>query len=154
MLLSEFKNKLQHLSELNFFLENSEKVPSHFHVTEVGQSSKKFIDCGGTMRNELTVNFQLWYSTDQDHRLVADKLRKIIALSEEKLDLQDAEIEVEYQQATIGKFGLKFQDGYFVLTSKTTACLDENACGIPLEKPVVNSVDLQNPTCTPGSGCC
>ena len=154
MLLSELKNLLQDHTELNFVLENGEKVPSHFHVTEVGQSSKKFIDCGGTMRNELSVNFQLWYSNDQDHRLMADKLRKIIALSEEKLDLKDAEIEVEYQQATIGKFGLKFQDGNFVLISKTTACLDENACGIPQEKPKTNLADLRKNTCTPGSGCC
>ena len=44
---------------------------------------KKFIDCGGVIRDEKVINFQLWYSVDEDHRLEAEKLRKIIALSEE-----------------------------------------------------------------------
>ena len=64
-------------------------MPLHFHVTEIGQINKKFIDCGGTIREEKNINFQLWYSTDNDHRLEAEKLRKIINLSERKLDLGD-----------------------------------------------------------------
>lgn len=154
MKLSEIKNILNDLQELHFVLENGEQVPQHFHVTEVGQINKRFIDCGGVMRDEKAINFQLWFSTDNDHRLEAEKLKKIIALSEEKLGLEDAEIEVEYQQATIGKFGLDFNGSAFVLTAKTTACLAEDACGIPQEKPKLKMADLQGSTCAPGSGCC
>src|SRR5690606_39321042 len=99
------------------------------HVTEVGQISKKFIDCGGTIRDEKAVNFQLWYSTDNDHRLEAEKLKKIIALSEDKLGLEDAEIEVEYQQGTIGKFILNFYSREIVITATSTSCPDEYSCG-------------------------
>lgn len=153
MKLSEIKNNLADLTELHFVLQNGEQVPEHFHVTEVGQINKKFIDCGGVIRDEKAINFQLWFSTDNDHRLEAEKLRKIIALSEDKLGLEDAEIEVEYQQSTIGKFGLEFNGSAFVLTAKTTACLAEDACGIPQEKPQLKMAELQN-SCAPGSGCC
>lgn len=152
MKLSEIKNILTHLQELHFVLENGEQVPEHFHVTEVGQINKKFIDCGGVIRDEKAINFQLWFSTDNDHRLEAEKLKKIIALSEEKLGLEDAEIEVEYQQSTIGKFGLEFNGSEFVLTTKTTACLALDACNIPQQRSGV-AVE-QTSSCAPGSGCC
>ncbi|WP_332030869.1 DUF6428 family protein [Kaistella sp.] len=154
MRLSEIKNILTNLQELHFVLENGEQVPDHFHVTEVGQINKRFIDCGGVMRDEKAINFQLWFSTDNDHRLEAEKLKKIIALSEDKLGLEDVEIEVEYQQSTIGKFGLDFNGKEFVLTTKTTACLAQDACGIPQEKLRVKLSELQSASCAPGSGCC
>ena len=154
MRLSEIKNILTNLQELHFVLENGEQVPDHFHVTEVGQINKRFIDCGGVIRDEKAINFQLWFSTDNDHRLEAEKLKKIIALSEDKLGLEDVEIEVEYQQATIGKFGLEFNGSAFVLTTKTTACLAQDACGIPQEKARVKLSELQSASCAPGSGCC
>ncbi|MBA5245677.1 hypothetical protein H1R16_02595 [Marnyiella aurantia] len=154
MKLSEIKTILDTLPELHFVLENGEQVPDHFHVTEVGQISKKFIDCGGTIRDEKAVNFQLWYSTDNDHRLEAEKLKKIIALSEDKLGLEDAEIEVEYQQGTIGKFGLNFNGREFVLTATSTACLAEDSCGVPQPKTKMKLSELQSASCAPGSGCC
>jgi len=154
MKLSEIKDILTNLQELHFVLENGEQVPEHFHVTEVGQINKRFIDCGGVIRDEKAINFQLWFSTDNDHRLEAEKLKKIIALSEDQLGLEDAEIEVEYQQSTIGKFGLDFNGSAFVLTTKTTACLAQDACGVPQEKPRVKLSDLQSSNCAPGSGCC
>ena len=155
MKLSEIKNILNNLQELHFQLEDGTAIPKHFHVTEVGQINKKFIDCGGVIRDEKVFNFQLWYSVDEDHRLEAEKLRKIIALSEEKLHLEDAEIEVEYQENTIGKFGLAFNGKEFVLTNKTTACLAEDACGIPVEKTKLNLREINNTAyCTPNSGCC
>lgn len=154
MRLSEIKNILTNLQELHFVLENGEQVPDHFHVTEVGQINKRFIDCGGVIRDEKAINFQLWFSTDNDHRLEAEKLKKIIALSEDQLGLEDVEIEVEYQQSTIGKFGLDFNGKEFVLTTKTTACLAQDACGIPQQKPRVQLSELQSASCTPGGGCC
>lgn len=153
MKLSAMKSVLKTASQLSIQLPDGSLVPEHFHVTEVGKVTKHFIDCGGTERKEEVVNFQLWSANDYNHRLHPEKLVHIIELSEEKLQLNDAEIEVEYQGDTIGKYGIEYVDGVFQLTSKVTDCLAKDKCGIPVEKPKVKLSDLQN-TCTPGSGCC
>jgi hypothetical protein len=157
MKLSEVKNILENVDNLRFELQNGSSVPAHFHVTEVGMITKKFIDCGGTVRSEKVVNFQLWNATDTDHRLEPQKLLKIIALSERMLSIEDLEIEVEYQAETIGKYGLDFNGKNFVLTSKQTACLALDACGVLPTKLKVSLAELQSTAtacCTPGGGCC
>lgn len=154
MKLSEVKNKLQSLETIAFQLPNGELVPNHFHVTEVGKITKNFIDCGGTVRNEEVINFQLWNANDYDHRLHPEKLVKIIELSEKTLGLGDSEIEVEYQGETIQKFGLDFDGTNFLLTSKQTDCLAKDKCGIPVEKPRIRLSQLQATSCDPTSGCC
>ena len=113
------------------------------------------MDCGGTIRKENLVGFQLWYASDLEHRLSSEKLLSIIKLSEEKIGIQDFDIEVEYQQETIGKFGLEYDGIYFILTQKQTACLAEDACGIPEEKPKIKLSELNsNSCCSTSSGCC
>ncbi|MFV0171649.1 DUF6428 family protein [Empedobacter falsenii] len=154
MTLEQIKEILPTLENVEFQLENGTFVPEHFHVTEVGQITKNFIDCGGTIRNEKVVNFQLWNADDYEHRLKPGKLLNIIKLSEEKIGIEDAEIEVEYQAETVGKFDLDFNGKSFVLKNKTTACLAEDACGIPSQKQKVNLSELNNTCCTPNSGCC
>jgi hypothetical protein len=108
MKLSEIKEKLNTISEVNFVLPNGTHVPAHFHVTEVGEITKHFIDCGGTVRIEKVVNFQLWEANDFDHRLAPQKLLNIIQLSEKVLNIGDYEVEVEYQTETIGKYNIDF----------------------------------------------
>lgn len=153
MKLSEIKQYLKQVSQVTFQLPDGSLVPTHFHVTEVGKINKHFIDCGGKMRQEVKVNFQLWSSVDTDHRLSAQKLIDIIELSQEKLELPDVELEVEYQAGTIGKFGLEFKDGMFLLTNTYTDCLAKDNCGIP--KPKVQLSNLKPVTaCSPNSGCC
>jgi hypothetical protein len=157
MKLSDFKKQLSTITDLNFVLQNGTFVPKHFHVTEVGQVTKNFIDCGGTVRNEKVVNFQLWEANDFDHRLAPQKLNDIIVLSEKVLRIEDAEIEVEYQSETIGKYGVEFNGKDFVLTSTQTNCLAQDKCGISPEKLKVSLYDLQNTNqscCTPGGKCC
>ena len=154
MKLSEVKTILEKLEDVNFSLPNGQMVPIHFHVTEVGIITKKFIDCGGTVREEKVVNFQLWNANDFEHHLKPTKLLNIIKLSEEKLGIEDAEIEVEYQSETIGKYDLDFNGRHFVLKNKQTACLASDACGIPIEKQKVKLSELNNACCTPNSGCC
>jgi len=154
MKLSKVKEVLLTLENVEFQLEDGTFVPEHFHVTEVGQINKKFIDCGGVIRNEQVVNFQLWNADDYEHRLKPKKLLSIIELSEEKLGIEDAEIEVEYQAGTIGKYDLNFNGKTFVLKNKTTACLAEDACGIPSLKPKIELSQLQSGKCDPNSGCC
>lgn len=147
MKLSEIKNKLNQLEKIAFQLPNGELVPNHFHVTEVGKVTKHFIDCGGTVRNEEVVNFQLWNANDYDHRLHPEKLVKIIELSEKVLEIGDLEIEVEYQGDTIGKFGLDFDGTNFLLTTKKTDCLAKDKCGIPAQKPKIRLSNLSNQSC-------
>lgn len=156
MTLSEIKKILPTLSNVSFQLENGSFVPEHFHVTEVGQVNKTFIDCGGVIRDEQTVNFQLWNADDYEHRLKPAKLLNIIKLSEEQLNIGDHEIEVEYQAETIGKYGLAFNGESFVLLSKTTNCLAPDKCGITPEssatqKPIILATAN---ACEPNSGCC
>jgi len=157
MKLSKIKEILPLLENVEFQLENGNFVPEHFHVTEVGQITKNFIDCGGVIRTEKVVNFQLWNADDFEHRLKPIKLLHIINLSEEKLGIEDLEIEVEYQSQTIGKYDLEFNGSHFVLVNKTTACLAQDACGIPSEKQKKNLSELTSDSgnsCEPGSGCC
>jgi hypothetical protein len=157
MKLSEVKSALQTASDVNFKLENGISVPSHFHVTEVGMITKNFIDCGGTVRKENRVSFQLWNANDTDHRLAPQKLSSIISLSEKVLGLGDEEVEVEYQSDTIGKYGLEYNGTDFILTTKQTACLASDKCGIPAEKLKMNLSELQGTSkscCAPESGCC
>ncbi len=155
MKLSTIKNHLSNLETVNFKLQNGTLVPAHFHVTEVGIITKKFIDCGGTVREENVANFQLWDANDVEHRLKPAKLLNIIALSEKILGMQDLEVEVEYQGDTIGKFDIDFDGTNFLLLNKTTDCLAKDKCGIPAEKLKVKIADLvlEN-SCKPGGGCC
>jgi len=95
MKLSQIKQQLTQLDRIVFQLPDGDLVPSHFHVTEVGKITKRFIDCGGTVRNEEVANFQLWNADDYDHRLHPEKLLNIIELSEKFLGIEDLEIEVE-----------------------------------------------------------
>ena len=158
MRLSEIKNHLVNMEVLTFMLPDGTFVPQNFHVTEIGLITKNFIDCGGTVRKETNVNFQLWEdSNDEDHRLKPSKLLKIIALFEKVLDIEDYEIEAEYQEKTIGKYELGYDGENFLLLNKQTACLASDQCGVPADKHPVSlsriKVESTN-SCTPGGGCC
>lgn len=149
MKISEVKEALAIVKAVNFKLPNGSTLPPHFHVTEVGLVTKHFIDCGGTERKETVANFQLWEAGDYDHRLAPQKFLYILDLCKKVLGEEDFEIEVEYQQSTIGKFSLNFDGQDFILTNKYTACLAQDACGI-LDK--VQKKD--GGCCSPATGCC
>lgn len=151
MKLSEVKSILHSLENVEFQLENGKFVPEHFHVTEIGTITKIFIDCGGTIRNEKVVNFQLWDANDYEHRLKPMKLMKIIELSEEKLGIEDNIVEVEFQGETIGKYDLSFNGKNFVLNNKRTTCLANDACGIPTKEA---KQEVETSCCSPNSSCC
>lgn len=147
MTLSEVKQNLEKIDQLIFKRPDGKIVPEHFHVTEIGEINKKFIDCGGTLRDEKHVNFQLWNADDFDHRLQPKKLRNIIKLAERKLNIDDTlEVKVEYQGDTIGIYDLDFDGEFFHLKSTLTDCLAKDKCGIPEPQP-------EN-SCDPNSGCC
>lgn len=155
MTLSEIKNHLSKAEQIAFELPDGSLVPAHFHVTEVGKVTKDFIDCGGKRRKEEVANFQLWEENDYDHRLHPEKLVHIIELSQKTLDMGDLPIEVEYQGTTIGKYSLDHNGKNFVLTTKQTACLAREECGVPTDAEMVDISNMAaNNSCTPGGGCC
>lgn len=158
MTLHELKQYLSQANELSFTLPNGQSVPAHFHITEAGVITKHFIDCGGTVRQENAVTFQLWTSVDTDHRLAPQKLLRIIEIAEQQFPLLEAyEVEIEYQQDTIGKYGVTQGLNGLELTAKHTACLAEDQCGITPAKTKLNLAELtteKTSCCTPGGGCC
>ncbi len=156
MTLQEFKNQLNALTHLQFVLPNGKLIPDYFHITEVGKETREYMDCGGSLRKEEVVNFQLWCANDYDHRLKPKKLSNIIRLSESKLNLNpDCEVEVEYQGMTIETYKLGYDNGLFRLLADKTDCLAKDQCGIPDDfQNDVDEATLVEPTCTPGSNCC
>ena len=96
------------------------------------------ITCDG----EPTINFHVDGST---------KIIDIIDIAEKSVNLENLDIEVEYQSETIGKYGLSFSNDCFHLTPTFTDCLAKEKCGIPInEKPPEQSESC----CNPSSGCC
>jgi hypothetical protein len=157
MKLSDFKKNLAGKESLEFIRPDGRPVAAHFHITEAGLTTKHFIDCGGTIRKESVVNFQLYLADDIHHRLSASKLEGIIRKSESVLPLEDHEIEVEYMTDTIGRYGLECNEGKFLLTAKKTDCLAKDNCGITPEKTKLSlSLIGEEPAacCSPGKGCC
>ena len=157
MKISEFKKQLENTRNLEFYLPDGIKIPSHFHITEMGIVTKNFIDCGISIHEEKKVTFQLWYAHDLEHKLTSETVLNIISGSHKILGNQDLEIEVEYQmEQTIGKFGLDYTNGNFELTKKETACLALDSCGISSEKVKVRmgKPEVNESRCAPNSNCC
>jgi hypothetical protein len=151
MKLSEFKKRLENVKTFSIQLPNGKTIPAHFHITEMGLQTKNFIDCGNTIRQESVITFQVWLAADLYHRLAPSKIMKIIEAAKKLTGDQDLELEVEYQVAeTIGKFGLDFKDGKFILTPKETTCLANDHCGLPTDK----IKDVINACCGAESNCC
>ena len=109
----------------------------------------------GKLEMKRLLIFNFGNKNDYDHRLHPEKLITIIALSEKMFMFEDLEIEVEYQgEETIGTYHLDFDGINFLLTSKVTACLALEACGISDEKIKGDTSKVQSSCCDPSSGCC
>ena len=137
MRLKEFKERLQtHINEggeLLFILGDGTLIPPYFHITEMGMKIKHFVDCGGVIRTEEWINFQIWTADDFDHRLTSQKLLELIGKNEGLFGKTDLEIEMEYQTNTIGSYALgesNHPKALFTLKSKKTNCLAPDKCGI------------------------
>lgn len=158
MKLSEVKTALKSLDRITFQLPDESFVPDHFHVTEIGVVTKNYIDCGGVIRTENKINFQLWEDEkDMDHSLKPAKLMDIISLSEKVLGMEDAEVEVEYQEYTIGRYQLEFDGKKFVLYNTYTDCLAKGTCGISNAENSSGklvTVGETDTSCCSGSSCC
>ena len=157
MKLNEFKQHLAAHADkpIGFAFDDGEFIPGHFHVTEVGYVTKNFIDCGGTVRNVEHVQLQVWLGSDDDHRLTAGKLAKIIELAKPLLPSGDLDVEVEYEGCVISQYTLESAsvlDGQLVfqLGDKHTDCLAKEACGIE----AAGTANKGAGCCGPSTNCC
>ncbi|HTI68967.1 MAG TPA: DUF6428 family protein [Candidatus Limnocylindria bacterium] len=125
--------------ELRFILPDGTSVPAHAHVTEVARIEKRFVDCGGTLRNDALCRLQVWVSDDLEHRLAAGKLLGILEKATAVLGKEDLEVDIEYEIVSTTQFLISSIEPLdetltFKLTPRHTACLAEDRC---LPKPVV-----------------
>ena len=159
MKISEFLSQLRDHADksIAFLLPDGGFIPAHFHITEVGHVVKRFIDCGGTRREQENCLLQTWVHDDVDHRLIAGKLAAIFDKAGDVLPHHELPVEIEYEDGVVAQFpveGAEVIDGVLVFRCgwKHTDCLARGIC-LPGEcgpAPAASPSDC----CTPGSKCC
>ena len=154
--LSGLRAHLTRAPHLRLVLPDGTAVPAHAHLTEVGESTRRFIDCGGTVRHQRSVTLQFWVASDLEHRLTPARAAEILERAQTDLGLADLPVEVEYQgHDTIQRYGLSADGSDLHLTGLHTACLAPDRCGLPTNSgSVQTSPTLELAACTPGGGCC
>jgi hypothetical protein len=138
MKVSELKSILANHPALStrFVLPSGDKIPAHFHITEVGHVTKRFIDCGGQHHDRTEAcQLQTYVGDDVEHRLNAGTFAKILELGSQVLPHDEIEIEVEYEncavtQAPITSVAFMGEEMHFRLGEKHTDCLAKEKCGI------------------------
>ncbi|MEO0530190.1 MAG: DUF6428 family protein [Planctomycetota bacterium] len=137
MNLADFREAISAAPDCGVLVELAGRsIAPHFHVTEVGSVTKDFVDCGGVRRAEVRCVLQTLVAGDTNHRLDSTKLAKILALAD-KLQLPgDVPVEIEHQERSVSTdvvVGVERRDDTLVvrLEPKQTACLAEDACGLP-----------------------
>lgn len=118
-------------------LPDEQEVPVSFHITEVGQVSKTFIDCGGKIHSIQTCQLQVWLGPDSDHRLEAGKMADILELAQKILPDDNLDLEIEYEDQIISQYpvqeALVTSDAVTLrLTTKHTDCLAKELCLTPV----------------------
>ena len=160
MKLQEFKNNLKSATPIGtvlFKLENGTLIPPYYHITEMGIKIKHFVDCGGELRTQQWVTFQVWTADDFDHRITSGKILDIIERGEKIIGAVDLEIEIEYQTSTIGNYTLETQESPLIYTLKSTKtnCLAPDKCGIETPKPSKPSCCVKpDPNAQGAATCC
>jgi len=139
MKLYELKTLLEANRDKPFMLllPNRNTVPSSFHITEVGQVNKTFIDCGGQVRSLQTCRLQAWVGEDDEHRLNAGKLADILKLARSVVPDDDIDLEVEYEDSLISQYPVvdcTVKDNAVVLhlAARHTDCLAKELCLAPV----------------------
>lgn len=135
MKLAELKTGLNEHPDANirFLLPNGDFVPAHAHVTEVARVDKRFVDCGGTLRNDSLCRLPTWSADDVNHRLTAGKLAKILEKAGSFLASDDLDVDVEHEVGFISQFplvstSLEANELNLRLTERHTACLALDKC--------------------------
>lgn len=138
MKIHELKQILASHPEANvrFQLPNGDLVPPHAHVTEAARIDKRFVDCGGTFREESLCRLQTWVHDDLDHRLNAGKLAKILNKAKAVLISEDLDVDIEHELDYISQFPLDSielsgSELILKLATRHTACLAMDQCCPP-----------------------
>jgi len=92
---------------IQFRLPAGDLLASHAHVSEVARIEKRFIDCGGVLRNDRFCRLQTWVADDVDHRLTAAKLLGILDKAKEILETEDLDVDVEHEVGFVTQMPLK-----------------------------------------------
>jgi hypothetical protein len=160
---NDFINRLKEHPEMCMALRlpDGARIPAHFHITEVGHVTRRFIDCGGTRRHQETCLLQTWVHDDVEHRLTAGKLAGVFERLGDLLEDFSLPIEFEVELGTASWFGVEdasVVDGSleFALSPKPTDCLARGVC-LPDGCGTVGAalgVSEQPERCAPGGGCC
>jgi hypothetical protein len=159
MNLGELKSLLHTHADRNFriALPDGKAVPQSFHVTEVGRIHKTFLDCGGTLREALACQLQVWVGADFDHRIETGKMAKIIEKAKAYLPDESIPVEIEYEDQVISQYSITGHElgeeaVILKLAHKHTECLAPELCGLPAigRLPAIGG---KAPGCGP-SGCC
>lgn len=164
MKIREFLNCLQSnpASHVSVRLPDGSPIPKHFHITEVGHVTKRFIDCGGAHRVQEICLLQTWVHDDIEHRLEAGKLAAIFHKAGDILPHDELDVEMEHEWTFVSQFPvesaeIKGDSLIFTLGVKHTDCLARGVC-LPEtcapKPPVALKIKTTAPSCAPGSGCC
>ncbi len=152
MKLNELRDLLDNNRDKQFLLQlpDQNHVPVSFHITEVGQVDKKFIDCGGKIHFCQTCQIQAWVGEDSDHRLNAGKLADILRIARKVVTNDQLELEVEYEdklisQYTVSESVVTIDAVILQLASKHTDCLAKEICNLPT---------ASGSSCCGTTGCC
>lgn len=158
MTLQELKSLLVEHSGRHFRirLPDGAAVPLSFHVTEVGRVHKTFLDCGGTLREAITCQLQVWVGQDFDHRIETRKMAAILDKAKAYLPDESVPVEVEYEDRVISQYtisGHEISDEavILVLAHKHTECLAPELCGLP---PIGRLPAIAAAPCCGPVGCC
>jgi hypothetical protein len=159
MNLSELKSLLREHADRHFRIQlpDGEAVPVSFHVTEVGRVQKTFLDCGGTLRESLTCQLQIWVGPDYDHRIETGKMASILDKAKTYLPDESIPVEIEYEDRVISQYTIAGHEitadaVVLQLAHKHTECLAPELCGLPslYRLPAIGE---KAPCCGP-AGCC
>ena len=159
MKLSELKSLLAEHAD-RFFrirLPDGGAVPISFHVTEVGQMHKTFIDCGGKLRESTTCQLQIWVGEDYEHRIETGKMASILDKAKSILPDDTVPVEIEYEDRVISQYTISGHEVLddsvvLILANKHTECLAPELCGLSSigRLPAIGG---KSNGCGP-SGCC
>ncbi len=186
MNIREFLKQLRDNEQkvISIRLPNGDLVPAHYHITEVGHVTKRFIDCGGTRRVLETCLLQTWVHEDLEHRLHAGKLAGIFDRTGDLFPSQDLAVEIEHETDVVAQFPVERAEAtadalVLHLGVKHTDCLARGICLpgecapspsavpspsaapsifsplIPPQTPSFIKLQAgQSACCSPKSGCC
>jgi len=119
---------------------------------------KTFLDCGGTLRESVTCQLQIWVGQDYDHRIETGKMAAILKKAQAYLPDESVAVEVEYEDQVISQYEITGHDVtqeavILTLANKHTECLAPELCGLP---PIgrLPALGGANTGCCRPRGCC